>query len=53
MQKGLIMSFNTNFILVTMKKDDDVRYVSQEQVSDYLRKGWVQCELADLGGKDD
>jgi len=47
------MCYKENFILVTMKKNDDIRYVSQEQVNQYLRDGWVQCELADLGGKDD
>lgn len=53
MQKGQEMSFSENFILVTMKKDDNIKYVSQEQVNEYLRNGWQQCELEDLGGKDD
>ena len=47
------MSFNENFILVTMKKNEDIIYVSQERVCHYLSIGWVQCELTDLGGKDD
>ena len=47
------MSFQENFILVEMRKDGNIKYVSQEQVSDHLRNGWIECELADLGGKDD
>lgn len=53
MQKGQEMSYKENFILVVMKKNEDIKYVSQEQVNEYLRNGWIQCEMADLGGKDD
>lgn len=47
------MSFSENFILVMMKKDSDIKYVSQEQVNEYLRNGWKEYGFEDLGGKDD
>lgn len=44
--------FTTNFIMYEMKKDDEIKIVSEEQVQEFKQKGWKKGKKVNVGGKE-
>ena len=45
------MAFSENFILYEMKKGDDLKIVSEEQIPEYIRNGYKKGKKVNVGGK--